>query len=121
MKLVMHGGGAEIPQDRIVAAARQQRPAAELVALPFPDLGRGDVADIVDVEDKQCAELGILQCRLDAAEAIAVQPPVIDALLEIDAHGAECRQRTTPVVARVDILGADDRRLAGEIVHGVLL
>ena len=50
-----------------------------------------------------------------------MQPPVIDALLEIDAHGAECRQRSTPIVARVDVLGVDDRRLAGKVVHGVLL
>ena len=120
IKLVMHGRGAEVPQDRIVAGAGQQREAAELVALPFADLGRGDVADVVDVEDQQRAELGLLQRRLDAAEPIAVQPPIIDALLEIDAHGAECRQRPAPIVARVDVLGADDRRLAGDLVHGVL-
>jgi hypothetical protein len=94
--------------------------AAELVALPFADLGRGDVANVVDVEHEQRAELGILQRRLDAAEAIAVQPPVIDALLEIDAHGAECRQRAIPIIARVNVLSADDHRLAGDVVHGVL-
>ena len=55
VELVVHGGGAEIPQDRL-AVAGEQRPAAELVALPFADLGRGDVADVVDVEDQQRAE-----------------------------------------------------------------
>ena len=87
--------------------ARQQRPAAELVALPLADLGRGEVADVVDVEHQQRAEVGLLQRLLDAREPVAVQPAVIDALLEIDPHDAERRQRAAPVVARVDVLGAD--------------
>ena len=57
----------------------------------------------------------------DAPEPIAMQSPVVDALLEVDAHGAECRQRPPPIVARVDVLGADDGRLAGDLVHGGLL
>ena len=57
---VMHRGRAEVPQDRL-AVAGEQRPAAELVALPFADLGGGDVADVVDVEDQKRAELGFLQ------------------------------------------------------------
>ena len=68
VELVVHGGRAEVPQDRI-AVAGEQRPAAELVALPFADLGRGDVADVVDVEDQQRAELGFLQRLLDARAA----------------------------------------------------
>ena len=55
---------------------------------------------------------------LTRREPIAVQPPVIDALLEIDPHDAERRQRAAPVVARVDVVGAD---LADRIVHGGLL
>ena len=117
VELVVHGGRAEIPQDRL-AVAREQRPARELVALPFADLGRGDVADVVDVEDQQRAEVGLLQRLLHAREPVAVQPPVIDALLEIDAHDAERRQRAAPVVARVDVLGADCVRLARDVVHG---
>ena len=121
VELVVHRGGAEIPQDRIGACPRHQRPAAQLVALPFADLGRGDVADVVDVEDQQRAELGFLQRLADAAEPVAVQPPVIDPLLEVDRHGAERRQRATPIVARVDVLGADRRRVAGDVVHERLL
>src|SRR6202048_483995 len=117
VELVMHRGRAEVPQDRL-AVAGKQRPAAELVALPFPDLGRGDVADVVDVEDEECAELGAFQRLAHAREAIAVEPPVIDALLEIDPHDAERRQRARPVVARVDVVGAD---LAHGLVHSVLL
>src|SRR5205085_4002485 len=54
---------------------------------------------------------------LDAAEPVAVQPAVIDPLLEIDSHRAERRQRPAPVVARVDVVGAD---LADRLVHGSL-
>ena len=69
VELVMHGGRAEVPQDRLAAAAREQRPAGELVALPLADLGRGDVADVVDVEHQQRAEVGLLQRLLDARRA----------------------------------------------------
>ena len=121
VELVVHGGRAEIPQDRIVAGARDQRPAAQLVALPLADLGRGAIADVVDVEHEQRAELGFLQRLLHAAKPVAMQPPVIDPLLEVDAHDAERRQRPAPIVARVDVLGADRRRVAGDVVHGELL
>lgn len=47
-------GGAEIPQDRL-GVAGEKREAAELVALPFADLGGGDVADVVDVKEQQRA------------------------------------------------------------------
>ena len=63
---VVHGGRAEVPQDRIGAAARQQRPAADLVALPLADLGGGEIADVVDVHHQQRAEVGLLQ-RLPGA------------------------------------------------------
>ena len=121
VELVMHGGRAEVPDDRL-AVARQQRPARELVALPFADLGRGQVADVVDVEHQQRAEVGVLQRLAGAAEPVVVQPAVVDALLEIDAHDAERGQRAAPVVARVDVLGADLHRVAlGDVVHGGLL
>ncbi len=118
IELVMNRGRAEIPQDRVLAA-RQQHEARELVARPFADLGRGDVADVVVVEQQQRAEVGCLKRRLRAGEAITVQAPVVDALLEIDAHGAEHRQMAAPVVARVDVLGGDLHRIAGSLVHGV--
>ncbi len=58
---------------------------------------------------------------LRAGEPVAVHAPVIDALLEIDPHGAEHRQMAAPIVARVDVLGGDlDRIAPGNVVHGVL-
>ena len=110
---VVHGGRAEVPQDRIGAAPRQQRPAADLVALPLADLGGGEVADVVDVHHQQRAEVGLLQRLPGPRQPVAVQAAIVDPLLEIDAHGAERRQRARPVVARVDVLGADRRLGSG--------
>ena len=113
----MHGGGAEVPQDRL-AGAGEQRPARELVTLPFADLGRGDVADIVDVKDQERAELGVLQRLLDAREPIAVQAAIVDPLLEIDPHDAQGRQGAFPVEPGIDVVGAD---FAGFLFHNGLL
>ena len=118
---VMHGGGAEVPLDRIVVAG-QQREAAELVALPFADLGAGEIADVVDVEDQQRAEVGVLQRLLGAAEAIAVQPAEIDARLEVDVGVARRRQRAVPAPVRIEVahrgvLGHHSG-FSGPLVHG---
>src|SRR5262249_52683237 len=110
-------GRAEIPQDRL-AVATEQCPAAELVALPLADLGRGDVADVVDVEHEQGAELGFLQRLAHAREPVAMEAEEVDPVLEIEPQGSERGQRATPVVTRVDVLGAD---LADRVVHGPLL
>ncbi len=56
IELVVDCGRAEVPQDRI-AATREENPARELVARPFTDLGRGDIANVVIVEQQQCAEV----------------------------------------------------------------
>ena len=117
VELVVHGRRAEIPQDRL-AAAREQRPARELIALPFADLGRGDVADVVDVEHEQRAELGFLECHPRPRKAVTMEAAVIDALLEIHSHDAERWKRATPVEAGVDVLGRD---LADGLFHGPLL
>jgi len=53
---VVDGGRAEIPEDRIVASGKEGK-AAKLVALPLADLGGGDVADVVDVEEEKPAAL----------------------------------------------------------------
>src|SRR5262249_21046893 len=100
---------------------RQQCPAANLVALPLADLGRGEVTDVVDVHHQEGTEVGFLQCRPRARQPVTVQAAVIHPLLEIDAHGAECRQRSVPVVARVDVLGTDDRGLSDRLGHLCLL
>src|SRR5262249_16532901 len=83
--------------------AGEQGEAAELVALPLADLGAGQVADVVDVEYEQRAEVGVLQGLLGAAEAIAMQPPEIDARLEIDVGVARCRQLGLPVPMRIRV------------------
>jgi hypothetical protein len=116
IELVVDGGRTEVPKDRFLVA-REQRPPAELVALPLADLRRGHVTDVVHVEDEQRTEVGFFQRLLDAAEPVTVQPAVIDAFFEVDSHGAERRQRPAPVVARVDVVGAD---LADRFVHGGL-
>ena len=53
---VVLGGRAEVPDVR-VAAAGQQRVAGHLVARPLPDVGARDVADVVEVEQQDCAEV----------------------------------------------------------------
>ncbi len=47
-----------------------------------------------------------------------MEASIIDPLLEIDAHDPERRQCAIPVVARVDVVGAD---LADGVVHEALL
>ena len=47
-----------------------------------------------------------------------MEASIIDPLLEIDAHDAERRECAIPVVARVDVVGAD---LADGFVHDTLL
>ena len=51
----MAGGGAEVPQDGIVAA-REEHPACVLVPRPLADVGARDVADVVEVEEEDGAQ-----------------------------------------------------------------
>src|SRR5262249_26987158 len=67
------------------------------------------------------AEVGLLKRRPRARQPVAVQAAVVHPFLEIDAHGAECRQRPAPVVARVDVLGADGSGLSDGFGHLCLL
>src|SRR5256885_12646512 len=71
-------------------------PYTTLFRSPLADLGRGDVADVVVVEQQQRAEVGLLQRLLGAAKSKAVQAAIVDALLEVDAHGAERSEEHTP-------------------------
>ncbi len=116
---MVHRGRAEIPQDGLRPAG-QQREAAELVALPFADLGRGDVANVVHVEQQQRAEIGVFERLPGASHAIADEAVEIDPQLEIDRHRAPGWQRPLPAVMRVEILGADLDRLAYDLIHGNL-
>ena len=70
---VVLGGRAEVPQVRL-AAAGQQREARHLVARPLADVGAGDVADVVEVEEQQGAEVGGSERLAGAAEAVVAQP-----------------------------------------------
>ena len=54
------GGRAEVPDVRI-AAAGQERVAGHLVARPLADVGARDVADVVEVEEQDGAEVGRLE------------------------------------------------------------
>jgi hypothetical protein len=81
-KLVVAGGGAEVPEDRI-AAARQQREAGVLVSRPLPDVRARDVADVVRVEEEQRAELGRCERGFGSRKPILAQTREVDALLPV--------------------------------------
>ena len=87
IQLMMLGGRAEIPQDRLVVL-RQQREAADLVLRPGADVRRGDVAHVVHVEAQQRAHLRFRQQRFDARQPLLAQAIEIDALLPIHRHGS---------------------------------
>src|SRR5260370_19694325 len=95
IELVVHRRRAEIPQDGL-AGAGEQRPARKLVTLPFADLGRGDVADVVDVEHQERAEVGVLEGSLNAREPVAMQAAVIDPFLQVDPPSAQRRPGPAP-------------------------
>ena len=110
---VVHRRRAEVPDDRL-AAVGEQREAAELVALPLADLGAGDVADVVDVEQEQRAAFRVPQRLARPRQAVALQPAEIDPRLEIDPHPPRRRQLTVPVPTGIQIPGA---RLARSWCH----
>ena len=61
---MVHRRGAEIPDDRLLAA-HQKREAAKLVPLPLADLGGGHIANVVHVEKEQRPAFRLLK-RLSA-------------------------------------------------------
>ena len=66
--------------------AREQREADVLVALPRPDRGTGQVAEVVRVEQEERAEIRFLQRRLRTGHSMAAQPVEVDPLLPVDRH-----------------------------------
>ena len=70
IELMVLGGRAEVPQNRLVIL-RQQREAADLVLRPGADVRRGDVAHVVHVEAQQRAHLGFREQRFDARQTLA--------------------------------------------------
>ena len=88
VEAVVLGRRAEVPEVRL-AAAGEEREARHLVAGPLPDVGARDVADVVEVEDQQGAQLRCLERLADAVESVVPQPLGVDALLPVD--GLESR------------------------------
>jgi hypothetical protein len=117
VELVVPRGGAEVPHPRL-AVAGQQTPARELVPGPLADHGAREIADVVLIEDEHGTEARAREGLAGAREAVGVQPPEVDALLEVDLHVAGRLERTVPAVPRIDLIDARRwrRRLAG---HGV--
>ena len=67
------GRRAEVPEVRL-AAPRQQREAGHLVAGPLADVGARDVADVVEVEEQERADVASGERRLRSAEPVRPQP-----------------------------------------------
>ena len=75
---------AEPKSQRIGSAPRgEQREARVLVPRPLADVRARDVADVVRVEEQQRPEVGRLERRLRAVEAVPAQPREVDALLPV--------------------------------------
>src|SRR5258708_12813012 len=104
------GGAAEVPDVRI-AVAGQKRIARELVARPLADHGAGGVTDVVLVERKQRSQARLGERGARARKTVVVQPPQIDALLEVDLAASRRLPPPVPAVLRVDVVRAHDARL----------
>src|SRR5262249_12233175 len=87
VELVMTGGGAEVPHDRLVAPG-QQREAGRLVERPGADVGGRQVADVVHVEAEECSHLRPGQHPLGPRQPLPAQPVVVHAGLPVHAHQA---------------------------------
>ncbi len=85
MKLVMLGGRAEIPENRL-AFLGQQRETAHLVLRPRSDVRGGDVSDVVHVEAQDRAHFGFREEIFDPLQALPPQPVKVDPLLPVDRH-----------------------------------
>ncbi len=106
IELVVARGRAEIPHPRLTWSG-EQAIADQLVARPLADDRARDVADIVLVETQHRAETGRGEGLAGAREAVAMQAPEIDALLEVDLRDARCLQRPMPAMARIEVALVD--------------
>jgi len=104
VQLVMPGGRAEIPEDRIVAP-HEQHPAGVLVAGPLPDVGARHVADVVRVEEQQRSEIGRREHLLRTREPVGAQPCEVDPLLPVDAHRRSARRDVQAPVGQPQVRG----------------
>ena len=107
IELMVLGGRAEVPQDRLVIL-RQQSEAADLVLRPRADVRRRDVAHVVHVEAQQRADFGFCEQRFDARQAFPAQAIHIDALLPIHCHAF--REFSVPLYASRFLVCESPRR-----------
>ena len=94
-------GRAEVPDVR-VTAPRQEGVAGHLVARPLADVGARDVADVVEVEQQDGAEVGGVERRRAPAEPIGSQAIDVPALLPVDVHRAGRSEGSRHRVPRAD-------------------
>jgi hypothetical protein len=108
---MMRSSRAEVPQVGVRVTGKQ-RVAANLVPAPLPDDTARQVADVVVIKTEQGAEIGLLQRLLRPRNAVPVQAPKVDPLLEIDVGSSGCGDRPVPVPVGLNILRTDDDRVS---------
>ncbi len=108
-------GRAEVPDVR-VAAPRLEGVAGHLVARPLADVGARDVADVVEVEQQDGADLGGVERARARVRTDSPQAVDVPALLPVDIHrarrGKGSRHRSTPM-----LVGGTGRLSERGIVH----
>ena len=67
----------------------------------------GQIANVIDVKDKQRAKLGSLQSAARATDPVFVETAVVDAFLKIDRHGTERGQAPPPIAPRINVCGTN--------------
>ena len=82
---MVHRRGAEIPDDRLLAA-HQKREAAKLVPFPLADFGRGHVTNVVHVEKEQSPAFRLLKRLSRPFQSVASQSVKIYPTLEVHIH-----------------------------------
>src|ERR1700677_4707734 len=86
----------EVPHDRlgrVALAPGKQRETADLVLRPCADRRRGQVADVVHVEDEQRAHFGLTKLLFRLSQTLLAQTIEVDTLLPIHSHRSVSLQR----------------------------
>src|SRR5258708_27780782 len=89
MQVVVLRSRSEIPQNRLVIL-RKEGEAIRFVLRAGPDVGCGQVPDIVHVEAQEGAHFGFLQKILSARETFAAEAIEVDAIFPIHRHRSIC-------------------------------
>jgi hypothetical protein len=82
VELVVSGGRAEVPDDRL-PAARQHGEADQLVHRPGADVRGRHIPDVGEVECQQGSQIRTLQCGLEPGEPILSEATEVDPLLPV--------------------------------------